>query len=259
MPPRISVVTPSMNQARWLPAAIESVASQECFGVEHIIVDGGSTDGSVDVLRKEQQRIAYWDSERDAGQADAINRGFARATGDVMGWLNSDDLLLPGALTAIGTAFDDPAVQAVCGWSVTVDEDGKRVGAQVYPQPTREVLRLRPRLAQETVYWRKSVWERLGPLDASLHLCLDRDYWLRMAEAGVVPRLIRRFLGAYRVHPGQKGATQREAARAEETRILERVHGPGATADTLRAKLPLGWRLRKKALRTALRLGWLRP
>lgn len=253
------MVTPSLNQARWLPAAIESVASQDLFGREHLVVDGGSTDGSVDILRKVGQSLAYWDSEKDAGQADAINRGFRWATGDVMGWLNADDLLLPGALTAIAEAFDDPEVEAVCGWSVTIDEEGRRVGAQVYPQPTREVLRLRPRLAQETVYWRRSVWERLGPLDPSLHLCLDRDYWLRMAEAGIVPRLLRRFLAAYRVHGEQKGATRREEARAEETRILQRVHGPGVTADSLRSRLPLGWRLRKKALRTALRLGWLRP
>jgi glycosyltransferase involved in cell wall biosynthesis len=258
VPPRITVVTPSLNQARWLPEAIASVRDQGYPDLEHLVVDGGSTDGSLEVLRASPSALR-WTSGPDAGQAAALNRGFSTATGEVLGWLNADDLLLPGALARIGRAFEDPAVEAVCGWSLVVDEEGRRVGAQVHPQPTRETLLLRPRLAQETVYWRRSVLERVGPLDESLHLCLDRDYWLRMAEAGVVPRLLRRFLAAYRVHGAQKGATRRDEARAEEERILRRVHGPGATAAALRSRLPLTWRLKKRALRAALRLGLLGP
>jgi glycosyltransferase involved in cell wall biosynthesis len=224
-----------------------------------IVLDGGSTDGTVEVIRRfaESAWIAHWRTGPDAGQAAALNEGFARATGDVMGWLNGDDRLLDGALGRVEHAFRDPAVEAVCGWSAIVDAEGRRLDVQVHPQPTRDVLLRRPRLAQETVYWRRSVWERLGPLDASLHLCMDREYWLRMAQAGVVPRLIRSFQAAYRVHDAQKGATRRAEADREYAEILRRVHGPDADAEALRRGLPLGWRLKKRLLRHAARLGLL--
>jgi glycosyltransferase involved in cell wall biosynthesis len=254
---RISVVVPVKNQARWLDAALGSVLGQEAE-VEAIVLDGGSTDGTLDVIRRHGPRLAWWRSGPDAGQTAALNEGFRRATGDAMGWLNADDLLLPGALARVRRAFDDPAVGATCGWSVTIDADGRRVGAQVYPQPTRETLLLRPRLAQETVYWRRSVWERLGPLDEGLHLCMDREYWLRMAKAGIVPRLLRAFVAAYRVHAEQKGRLRPDAARAEEREILRRIHGEDADAESLRKRLPVGWRFRKRMLRNALRLGLLR-
>jgi glycosyltransferase involved in cell wall biosynthesis len=257
--PSLTVVTPVLDQARFLEEAIESVLSQGYPALEYVVVDGGSRDGTLDVIRRHAPRLASWVSERDGGQAEAIEKGLARGTGEVVGWLNADDVLLPGALHAVGAAFLDPAVEAVCGWSVVLDEEGRRTGTQVYPQPTREVLLRRPRLPQETVYWRRAVGARIGPLDAGLHLCFDRDYWLRMAQAGVVPRLLRRFLAGYRRHAGQKGARLRAEARAEERAVLERVHGPGADPDRLAAGLPLGWRLRRSLLRRAASLGWIRP
>jgi glycosyltransferase involved in cell wall biosynthesis len=257
--PSLTVVTPVLNQARWLEQAVESVLSQGYPALEYVVVDGGSTDGTLDVVRRHAARITSWVSEQDGGQVDAIEKGFARSSGEVLGWLNADDVLLPGALHRVGEAFLDPSVEAVCGWSVVIDADGRRVGTQVYPQPTRDVLLRRPRLPQETVYWRRSVRDRIGPLDPTLHLCFDRDYWLRMAEAGVVPRRIPRFLAAYRRHDGQKGALRRPEVRAEERRVLQRVHGPAADPDALAAGLPWGWRLRRSLLRRAAAIGWIRP
>lgn len=254
--PRITVAVPCRDAERWIRTALASLLGQGYPDLEVVVQDGASRDGTVDVLRAHADRIS-WTSEPDAGQADALNRAFARATGEVLGWLNADDLLLPGSLERIGRAFLDPSVEAVCGWSVVVDEEGRPVGTQVYPAPTREVLRLRPRLPQETVYWRRGVRDRLGPLDASLDLCFDREWWLRMAEAGVVPRLLRTFLAAYRRHPAQKGARLRERARAEEVEILRRVHGPAADPETLRRRVPWAWRARKRLLKRLARWGLL--
>jgi glycosyltransferase involved in cell wall biosynthesis len=252
-------VTPVLDQARYLETAIESVLSQGYPALEYVVVDGGSTDGTVDVIRRHASRLTSWVSEKDHGQADAVEKGFRRSSGEVVGWLNADDALLPGALHLVGEAFLDSGVEAVCGWSVVIDAEGRRIGTQVYPQPTRDVLLRRPRLPQETVYWRRSAGVRIGPLDPSLHLCFDRDYWIRMAQAGIVPRLIPRFLAAYRTHDEQKGARLRPEARREERLVLQRVHGPHADPDALAADLPLGWRVRRSLLRKAAALGLLRP
>ncbi len=123
--PKISVIVPSYQQAAHLPMTLDSVLSQEGVAVELIVVDGGSQDDSASVIRQREGRIAWWCSEPDDGQTAAINKGLTRATGDVVGWLNSDDILLPGALRAIAGAMADRSVQAVCGWAVTVDENSE--------------------------------------------------------------------------------------------------------------------------------------
>jgi glycosyltransferase involved in cell wall biosynthesis len=257
--PRITVVTPSYQQGRYLEATIRSVLEQDYPDLEYLVVDGGSTDESREVIERHADRLAWWVSEPDRGQADAINKGLARATGEVLGWLNSDDLLLPGALRRIGAAFrDDPRTQAVCGWRELIDEGGRPVASLAFPQPTPAVLRRRPILPQETVYWRRALWERLGPLDASLQFSMDSDYWLRMLEAGVVPRLIPAFLGVFRWQPEQKSARLLHVARAENARLYGRANGVEAVdPDALRKQLPWLWRTRLKLYRKATKLGWL--
>lgn len=256
--PTITVVTPSFNQGRFLGATIESVLAQGYPALEYVIVDGGSQDGSREVIARYADRLAWSVSEPDEGQADAINKGFARTTGELMGWLNSDDLLLPGALFTIARAFRDARVQAVCGWRECIDEAGAPVSSMAYPQPTAEVLRRRTLLPQETVYWRRSLWRALGPLDASLSFSMDVDYWLRMVDAGVVPRLIPEFLGAFRWHGAQKSATLLEVEREELSRLLARANGlERVDVEALRASTPWLWRARLKLHRKATKLGWL--
>ncbi len=242
--PEISVIVPSYQQAAHLPMTLDSVLSQEGVAVELIVVDGGSQDDSVSVIRQREDRIAWWCSEPDDGQAAAINKGLARATGDVVGWLNSDDILLPGALRAIAEAMADHSVQAVCGWAVTVDEKGDIIGQRVYPQPTAAVLMRRSLLSQPTVYWRKELLASVGPLDDSLTMVMDLDYWVRLAERGVVPRLIRRHLAGFRRHGNQKTQQRIDVWRQEELAIWRRLHGPDADRKALRKSVPTWWRLR---------------
>jgi glycosyltransferase involved in cell wall biosynthesis len=258
--PRITVVTPSFEQGRFLEAAILSVLDQGYPDLEYFVMDGGSKDGSREVIERHAHRLAGWRSAPDGGQAAAINEGLARGTGEVMGWLNSDDLLLPGALRRIGEAFRDPRVLAVCGWRELIDESGGPVSSLAFPQPTPEVLRRRPILPQETVYWRRSLWERLGPLDASLRFSMDLEYWLRMLEHGVVPRLIPEFLGVFRWQPGQKSQNLLDVAYAENKVLFGKALGVDPASvdpDRLKKQLPWGWKLRLKLYRKATKLGWL--
>lgn len=256
--PTITVVTPSYQQGRFLDAAMRSVLDQGYPRLEYVVVDGGSTDGSVDVIRRHADRLAWWTSRPDRGQTDAINQGFERTSGEIMGWLNSDDLLLPGSLERIARAFRDPRVQAVCGWRELIDEHGRPVSSMAFPQPTPAVLRRRPILPQETVYWRRSLWERLGPLDVDLQFSMDTEYWLRMLEHGVVPCLIRAFLGVFRWQPEQKSARLVHVQREENARLYGRANGvERVDPDALRKQLPFCWRNQLKLYRKATKLGWL--
>jgi glycosyltransferase involved in cell wall biosynthesis len=188
---------PSLDQGEFLEAALRSVLLQDGPEVELIVVDGGSRDGSVEVLEKYDPWLSRWTSEPDRGQAHAINKGLARATGDVLGWLNSDDLLLPGALDRIATAFARRSdLSVVCGFRKVLDAGGAFVRNWVRDLPTAHYLRHYCCVAQETVYWRRQVLERLGPLDESFHYALDYDYWLRMLAAGYELTPLPAYLGA---------------------------------------------------------------
>lgn len=240
---------PNYQQVRYLRAAMDSVLAQRYPGLEFLVVDGGSTDGSVEVIRARAHHLAWWCSGPDAGQTAAINAGLRRATGDVVGWLNSDDLLLPGALEKIARGFQHPSVQAICGWTITIDEAGRKIGRRVYPQPTREVLLRRSLMPQPAVYWRRSLLAEVGYLEESFHIRMDMDYYMRLGQHGVVPWLIRDFLAAFRVRPDQKSQSMMERGRAEELQLLQRVHGLQADRKRLRKGVPLGWRLRYRLMK----------
>lgn len=255
---RISVITPSFNQASFLEGTLRSVLDQAYPALEYIVCDGGSTDGSAALIERYSHQLAWWYSAPDNGQTAAINTGFSRATGEVVGWLNSDDLLLPGSLEAIGRAFEDPGVQAICGWCVTIDEAGQPVSQRVYPQPTRDVLLKRSFLPQPTVWWRRELLDRFGMLDESLKMCMDYDYWTRLAEAGIVPKLQRRFLAAFRRHEQQKTSGRNATWQAEEQAIRDRVHGPGADRKQLRKSVSGWWRLKRNLMKRAAKLGLYR-
>lgn len=245
-PPRITVITPSYQQAGFLEQTIRSVLDQGYPNLEYLVVDGRSTDGSVEIIERYADRLAWWCSEADDGQADAINKGLRRATGEIVGWLNSDDLLLPGSLARIAAAYEDPAVQATCGWDIAIDHRGRAVSKRVFPQPTADVLTRRSLIPQDAVYWRRSVTEQIGLLDPGLHYRLDMEYWVRMVEHGVVPRLIPAFLSAFRLQPDQKNQTMADAGDTELAQILQRVHGPDADPDTLRAGVAPAFRFKHR-------------
>lgn len=239
---RISIVTPSFQQAHFLEWTLRSVLAQRYANLEYIVVDGGSTDGSADIIRRYASRLSWWCSESDGGQTQAINKGLRRATGEIVGWLNSDDMLLPGCLHRVAMAFENPSVQAICGWGVMMSEAGAVRRRWVFPQPTAEVLRRQSVLFQPSVFWRRSLHEKIGYLDESFHLTMDQEWFARMATHGVVPRLLPRCLAAYRCHGDTKTVRFGDRGELESGRIAQ-LYAGGAGA-----RLPMQWRLKDRCL-----------
>ena len=204
--PKISLVTPSLNQGKFIRATIESVLSQGYPDLEYRVQDGGSTDGTLAVLLQFQDRVPFV-SEKDAGQADAINRGLAGATGEVLGYLNSDDVLRPGALAAVAEAFaSDPELVFVWGRAAYVDEDGKTVSPYLSRPDAIERLADACFVAQPAAFFRRRVWDEVGPFDSSLHHTMDYDYWLRIAARYPASRMrfLDRELAGCRMHADAK-------------------------------------------------------
>lgn len=242
--PLISIVTPSFQQAPYLDWTIRSVIGQRYENLEYIVIDGGSTDGTVDVLQRWSHHLAFWCSERDRGQGHAINRGLARANGEVVGWLNSDDMLLPGALSRVAREFGDPDVQAICGWGVMMSEAGLITRRWVFPTLTQDAILRNAPIFQPAVFWRRSVTERIGPIDESLSFCMDREYWLRMVQSGILPRTVKSCLAAYRKHDATKTSRLSEVGRREFEVLQQKVGRP--------AVQPLLWQIRSRVLRLIL-------
>jgi glycosyltransferase involved in cell wall biosynthesis len=183
----VSIITPSFNQAAYLEQTILSVLEQDYLHIEYLVVDGASTDASVDIIRKYESKLAWWVSEKDAGQADAINKGFARATGDVIAWLNSDDYYLAGAVSAAVKIFEEhPEVVLVYGNMLAVDEHGKTFNALNYKQLTLEDLLCFQIIGQPAVFMRRAALQSAGKLDPAYHFMLDHHLWIRIAQLGKI-------------------------------------------------------------------------
>jgi len=179
-PPTISIVTPSFNQAQYLPECLESVLGQDYPQMECLVIDGGSTDRSVEVLQEFGSRLAYWVSEPDRGQAEAVNKGWARARGDVLGWINSDDLLRPGALRQVATAYaTHPQAAMIFGDVEEVTASGRPVRAKHMAGFSLSSLLLGKNMPQPGVFVSRRTYGKLGGLNESLHYALDFDYFLR--------------------------------------------------------------------------------
>ena len=237
----ITVVTPSFEQVRFLEACIRSVLDQGYPDLEYIVVDGGSQDGSAEVLRRYEDRLAFWISEPDRGQAHAINKGLARSTGEVLGWLNSDDLLLPGSLHRIGRAFRRRSeTMAVAGLRRRIDGEGRFLGNWIRDLPTARHLRHYCCVAQETVYWRRQAWQAIGDLDEDLHYALDYDYWLRMHAEGFDITWIPSYLGAFREHPSSK-TSQRQDVYQRDIQTIYRRYGLGRNEEDVLARMGEFW------------------
>jgi GT2 family glycosyltransferase len=226
-PPAITIVTPSFQQARFLGRTIRSVADQRYPALEHIVRDGGSDDGSVEVLQALEHCLTRWESSPDRGQGHAVNLGFAGTTGEIMAFLNSDDVLLPGALAYVARYLRaHPDVDAVYGNRVLIDETGMKIGSWVLPPHDDEALRLIDYVPQETLFWRRSLWERIGGhVDEDLRSALDWDLLLRFLDGGARMERLPRFLAAFRVHDEQKTTSQHDLGIEEGDRLRERALG----------------------------------
>lgn len=225
--PSISVVTPSLDQGRFIGRTLESVMGQAYPALQYIVQDANSRDGTAEVLRAWAARGVDVRIEADGGQADALNRGFARATGEVMAYLNSDDILLPGALLLAGRFFrDHPDVDVIYGNRLVIDEEGREVGRWVLPGHAPEVLRFVDYVPQESLFWRRGIWERSGGrMDAQLRFALDWDLILRFLEAGARVRHVPELFGAFRTHGDQKTRRDFAATGAREMAEVRRRHG----------------------------------
>lgn len=226
--PLISIVTPSYNQADFIERTMKSIFEQQYPKLEYLIQDGGSDDGTVEVIKKYEDCLARWESARDDGQADALNTSFQHTTGKIMAYLNSDDLLLPGALHYVVDYFiKQPEVDVVYGHRVLVDEYDQEIGRWVMPPHDDEILSWADYIPQETMFWRREIWDKAGGfIDKNFKFAMDWDLILRFRAAGAKIIRLPRFLGAFRVHPHQKTSAEIAAqGDMEMGRLRERCHG----------------------------------
>lgn len=220
--PRVTIVMPSLNQARFLEEAIQSVLAQDYPNVEFIIIDGGSTDGSVDIIKKYADRLAHWVSEPDRGHGDALCKGFSRATGEILAWLNSDDSYFPGAIRRAVEAFqEDPSADLVYGDVLIVDEHNRSLGERrLTRMDWYDFLGQGNCLAQPAAFWTRRIYEQVGGIDASYYFQLDLDFFVRVVAAGRIKHL-RERLASLRIHPEGKMVRAEHIRRVELERLRQ--------------------------------------
>ncbi len=225
--PLVSIVTPSFNQARYLEAAIRSVLSQDDTRIEYIVVDGGSADESAQIIQKYQGKLAWWVSEKDRGQTDAINKGFAHATGDVFAWLNSDDTYEPGAVSAaVRYLIEHPEVGMVYADCNYINEAGRVIGK--FPAAQTDLPRLRRgyvHIPQQTMFFRAGLWRELGPLDPSFYFAMDYDLWTRIAAHTEIRYLPGQTWANFRLHTSGKTILSDDRCWPEMLRVHYRDGG----------------------------------
>lgn len=224
--PLVTIVTPSFNQASFLDETIQSVLSQDYPNIEYIIIDGASTDDSLEIIQKYAEKLAYWESVPDKGQTDAINKGFARANGEILAWLNSDDILLPGAVSdSVAELQDHPEVGMVYGNAMLINADGQKIGD--FPAAQTDLKRLKHgyvHIPQQASFFRADLWKKVGPLDPSFYFAMDYDLWVRLARHApllYVPKL----WASFRLHGNAKSITADDRCWPEMLRVHYRDGG----------------------------------
>jgi glycosyltransferase involved in cell wall biosynthesis len=242
--PCISIVTCSFQQGRFLEQAMRSVLDQDYPLLEYLVVDGGSTDGSVEIIRRHQSQLAWWVSEPDRGQTDALIKGFRRSTGDILGWLCSDDLLLPGVLHTVARFFATHRdVMAVYGDALWIDDSGR------FLRPKKEMdfnhfvlLHDHNYIPQPSMFWRRELYEAVGGLNPDFDLAMDTDLWDRFAARTRIEH-IPLYFSCMRYYPEQKTRSQKRGGSREGTAIRRRSAHPLAAHALARPLLRLAARL----------------
>jgi len=223
---KVSVVTPSYNQAKYLRQTIESVLSQGYPNLEYIIMDGGSSDGSVDIIREYQKHLAFWTSGKDGGQTQAVNIGLRRCTGDIVTWLNSDDYFEPGALRAAVDAFSATDAGVVYGDYTLVTETGKPfLVRREIPFDYNILLFGVNIIGQPSAYFKRDMLLKHGYLDETLQYMMDYEYWLRLASRGVNFHHINKMLSYCRYHAASKTVSQTDKFDQETQAVRCRYSG----------------------------------
>lgn len=238
--PLVSILTPSYNQGRFLEQTIQSVLTQDYPNLEYLIVDGGSTDSSVEIIRRYVSRLSWWVSEPDQGQTDALNKGFGHATGEIFAWLNSDDTYLPGAVSAAVSCLQaHPEAAMVYADANLVDEDGRLIGRFPSRQTNlKMLLRGSVHISQQTAFFRASAWNQVAPLDPSFHFAMDYDLWVRLAK--IAPLVYTEGDWAnFRLHEGSKSVAMDDRCYPEMIQVYKRERGNHISLLSIR------WRLRR--------------
>ena len=225
--PRITIITPSYNQGQFIEETIQSVLGQQYANLEYMIIDGGSNDNTVDIIKKYEKHISYWCSEKDSGQANAINKGFARATGDILMWLNSDDMLMPNILQLIAKKYVENPNALYFGNCLhfrhqenALISSGSNVTAEHKNNPLSEV----DFIIQPSSFWSKEIWENIGLLSEELHFGFDWEWFLRVEKKyPLIP--ISECISLYRIHDAHKSGTGGYKRQEELLKIYE-IYNP---------------------------------
>ena len=257
--PKVSIITPSFNQGQFLEETIRSVLEQDYPNIEYVIVDGGSKDNSIAIINKYQHHLACWVFEKDKGHADALNKGFSRATGEILAWLNSDDIYLPRAVSeAVAVLKNNPEVGMVYGDADLIDDSGASVGQFASKQTSyRQMLRGSVHIPQATTFFRADLWRQVGSLDLSLFYSFDYDLWVRLAKVSQILYVPKRW-AKFRIHEAGKTILNDDRCYPDMLRVLEREGGSWFSMLRLRmitrklmySWLPWKFRLRMRKLLT---------
>ena len=225
-PSLVSIITPSFNQARYLEATIQSVLSQDYPYIEYLIVDGGSNDGTVDIIKKYESKLAWWVSEKDKGQTDAINKGFAQAKGEILAWINSDDTYEPGAVSAaVRYLQEHPEVGMVYGDCNFINESGRVIGKFNSVQTSYHLLRQGySHIPQQTMFFRANLWKQVGPLDPTFYFAMDYDLWTRIAARSEI-KYVPQTWANFRLHTSGKTILADDRCWPEMIRVHYRDGG----------------------------------
>lgn len=239
--PKISVVTPSFNQAEFLEDTIQSVLGQNYPNLEYVIIDGGSTDGSAEIINRYANKLHYWESKEDNGHGDAINKGFSHTNGEIMAWINSDDKYTPWAFKVIAEIFSSfPHINWIVGYNSWWNDHGEMTSAKRVPKNVYDIILGNPMsIQQESVFWRRSLWEKAGgKIDTGFKLMVDGDLWSRFFLLDELYS-VDCILGGYRIHSNNRAALHRDACNGEMERIITKLiyelpDEPRETLKTLR-------------------------
>lgn len=235
MAPKISIVTPSYNQGQFIEETILSIINQSYSNFEYIIIDGGSTDNSVEIIKKYEKHIAYWVSEKDSGQSEAVNKGFKRATGEIIGWINSDDILMPDALNKVAAYFDkNKDWNILKGYTVVIDINSNILfNLFMLKQKKWYAKHGIYFIAQPSLFWKRTVLDSIGLLREDFHSAMDQELIIRMFENNFEIGHVKKILAGFRLHAAsktylrenEKMGSKEKAQKAEDNSVIEKLHG----------------------------------